>query len=130
MILIITAIFIIFLLGLTIYSIFFNITVNRIKNILWVILLFITFIWIYFSIWSWNIINQTINIFVSIITLLLLMWFIVTVLELNENYNLIENNKKKLENIETLDDIKNKNTLLFVRIISLIIINVLILVFF
>ena len=130
MILIITAILIIFLLWLTIYTVFYDISVNRIKNILWTVLLFITFIWIFLSIWGWDIIKQTINILVSIIYLFLLMWFIITILELNGNYNLIENNKKNLENIETLDDLKNKNTLLFARIISLIVIDVLILVFF
>lgn len=117
------------------FFIYWKIKLDTIKMFLFFIVSLILVIWFYFTFEYWNIINNYLIFLWNFLFLTLIIWIILTLIELNENYKITDNNKLKWKEINTTDDletfnqIKEKNILLVIKFSNLMLLLFIVLFF-
>ncbi len=101
-----------------------KISLKTTKYLLFLFLLFTSIIWLYFTYNYWNILENYIIYFWNLIFLMLIIILLLTLIELNENYKITDeiSNKEKtdINDIENIEQIKDKNFILLTRFFNLL----------
>lgn len=101
-----------------------KISLKTTKYLLFLFLLFTSIIWLYFTYNYWNTLENYIIYFWNLIFLMLIIILLLTLIELNENYKITDeiSNKEKtdINDIENIEQIKDKNFILLTRFFNLL----------